>query len=415
MTSSEDETVVQFGALEVNDEQGASVMVPSASQIVPPAAAALTPAAPNSSASSAAPIAQPSEAQEAPSSSGTLTNGSGTPPTVADLPSQTAQHANTVPARQAEGNASNRSRSNNSVTDNNTSTNNSNSTTNSNSGNTNNSSPSFQQLGIITERPKRADLALRANRLATFNEWPRGHHLNVDDLTDAGFYFAGYGDCARCFFCGGGLRNWEINDNVWVEHARWFPRCAYMRYTRGQEFIDAIRRINNRGTDVNISLQDVAQEMYGTRNAELPVLTATEDRIESDAAVRAVVDMGFDKPDVVQAARELRSASETVVSDKIVSKLIGIGKKRGQPSEDVSFSVRSSRSGARDEETMSVMRQGIQELREQTKCKVCTVREVEVTFLPCGHCVCCMECSTALDVCAMCRGGIRGVVRTYFA
>lgn len=32
----------------------------------------------------------------------------------------------------------------------------------------------------------------------------------------AGFFYVGYGDYIRCFFCGGGLRNWEVGDDFWV-------------------------------------------------------------------------------------------------------------------------------------------------------------------------------------------------------
>ncbi len=44
----------------------------------------------------------------------------------------------------------------------------------------------------------------------------------------------------KCFYCDGGLRNWEPNDDPWVEHARWFPRCAYIIKIKGQAFIAAV-------------------------------------------------------------------------------------------------------------------------------------------------------------------------------
>jgi hypothetical protein len=44
-------------------------------------------------------------------------------------------------------------------------------------------------------------------------------------------------DQVRCFHCGGGLRNWEENDDAWIEHARWFPKCGYIILVRGQSFI----------------------------------------------------------------------------------------------------------------------------------------------------------------------------------
>jgi len=51
---------------------------------------------------------------------------------------------------------------------------------------------------------------------------------------------SGYGDYVRCFFCGGGLRNWEPGDDPWVEHARWFPRCIFVKQNKGQTFINLV-------------------------------------------------------------------------------------------------------------------------------------------------------------------------------
>jgi hypothetical protein len=44
------------------------------------------------------------------------------------------------------------------------------------------------------------------------------------------------GDCVRCFFCGGGMKNWEGEDNPWIEHARWFPDCEYVKLCKGNSF-----------------------------------------------------------------------------------------------------------------------------------------------------------------------------------
>uniref|UniRef100_A0A2C9LDZ6 Uncharacterized protein n=1 Tax=Biomphalaria glabrata TaxID=6526 RepID=A0A2C9LDZ6_BIOGL len=104
--------------------------------------------------------------------------------------------------------------------------------------------PTYSELGIVTERPKRFEYAVLAKRMETFLSWPRDHRLRPKELAGAGFYYAGYGDCARCFYCGGGLRNWEDEDDVWVEHARWFPKCAYIRQQMGQVFVDTIQEMN---------------------------------------------------------------------------------------------------------------------------------------------------------------------------
>ena len=41
----------------------------------------------------------------------------------------------------------------------------------------------------------------------------------------------------RCFHCDGGLRNWEETDDVWIEHAKWFPLCGYINIIKGHDFI----------------------------------------------------------------------------------------------------------------------------------------------------------------------------------
>ena len=44
------------------------------------------------------------------------------------------------------------------------------------------------------------------------------------------------GDNEKCFFCDGGLRDWERGADPWKEHARWFPRCNFVKAVKGEEF-----------------------------------------------------------------------------------------------------------------------------------------------------------------------------------
>lgn len=38
-----------------------------------------------------------------------------------------------------------------------------------------------------------------------------------------------------------GLRNWDPEDNPWIEHARWSAECPYIRKIKGQAFIDLVQ------------------------------------------------------------------------------------------------------------------------------------------------------------------------------
>ncbi|XP_077295172.1 putative inhibitor of apoptosis [Arctopsyche grandis] len=54
-------------------------------------------------------------------------------------------------------------------------------------------------------------------------------------------------------------------------------------------------------------------------------------------------------------------------------------------------------------------------LRDARTCKICLDSEVSVVFLPCGHLVSCIACATGLLQCPICRGNIKGIVRTYLS
>ena len=53
-------------------------------------------------------------------------------------------------------------------------------------------------------------------------------------------FTVGLSDHVRCFHCGNGLRNWEMEDKPWEEHARWYPDCNFVLLSKGQEFIDKV-------------------------------------------------------------------------------------------------------------------------------------------------------------------------------
>ena len=55
--------------------------------------------------------------------------------------------------------------------------------------------------------------------------WPLKRHVIPREMAEAGFYYLDNSDRAIWFYCGGGLKNWDPNDNPWYEHAKWFPPC----------------------------------------------------------------------------------------------------------------------------------------------------------------------------------------------
>uniref|UniRef100_A0A3B3DHY8 E3 ubiquitin-protein ligase XIAP n=1 Tax=Oryzias melastigma TaxID=30732 RepID=A0A3B3DHY8_ORYME len=76
-------------------------------------------------------------------------------------------------------------------------------------------------------------------RLATFARVQ--HPIDHELLAQAGFYSKGEGDKVLCFKCGGGLTDWDSEDDPWEEHAKYYPGCSFLLSEKGQEFVNKIQ------------------------------------------------------------------------------------------------------------------------------------------------------------------------------
>lgn len=74
--------------------------------------------------------------------------------------------------------------------------------------------------GINVDRPRYPTYADLAVRISSYTDWPADMTQTPHDLALAGLFYVGYDDYTRCFFCGGGLSNWEPSDDPWVSD--WF-------------------------------------------------------------------------------------------------------------------------------------------------------------------------------------------------
>ncbi|CAL1528937.1 unnamed protein product [Lymnaea stagnalis] len=263
----------------------------------------------------------------------------------------------------------------------------------------NKQNPTYAELAIITERPKKPEFAMRQKRLDSFSRWPEGHFITKEDLVNAGFYYAGYGDCGRCFYCGGGLRNWDDDDNVLVEHARWFPKCPFMRQLMGQAFINAVQELNR-------YIEKISLKMVTERAGASACFSDSE--LSRDPAVRSLVDLGYSQKDVMEMAERVRAETKSniVSADQLLELL--------EP-KCYRSSVQHAIENNELPVTINELKGQNQELRQQTLCKICLDKEVQIVFLPCGHLVTCVECSLPLKDCPICRRLIKGTVRAFMS
>ncbi|VDH92636.1 Hypothetical predicted protein [Mytilus galloprovincialis] len=108
-------------------------------------------------------------------------------------------------------------------------------------------------------------------------------------------------DICRCFYCGGGLKQWEPNDKPWTEHARWYTNCAFVRQCKGDEFIVEHRHINVPNAEENYQHDCLTEAV--TKDCDLKSLPA----------VRAVIEIGYDLCLIKRAYDYLQKKAKTVL------------------------------------------------------------------------------------------------------
>ncbi|XP_044840639.1 baculoviral IAP repeat-containing protein 7 isoform X3 [Mauremys mutica] len=209
----------------------------------------------------------------------------------------------------------------------------------------------------LPSQPEYPEMETEAMRLATFQSWPPYTELYPEQLARAGFFYTGQGDTVRCFYCDGSLRNWELGDDPWREHAKWFPRCEFLLQSRGRDFVSSVQ-----DSDFNT----------------LVAPGGSWQRAEQD-------------PPVPQE----RTERET-----------------GMPGQRRDAQAECSKESA---ESPLSTEEKLRRLQEERMCKVCMDKDVSIVFVPCGHLVVCAECAPSLRRCPICRAVIRGSVRTFMS
>ncbi|CAF2630353.1 unnamed protein product [Rotaria sp. Silwood2] len=100
---------------------------------------------------------------------------------------------------------------------------------------------SLQSNDIVSRASYNGAYSEIPKRHASFATWPNEDLPLVDDLVRAGFFYTGTKTIVTCFYCNGSLQNWGSNDNPMIEHARWFPYCAYAKQLCGNDLYQRAR------------------------------------------------------------------------------------------------------------------------------------------------------------------------------
>ncbi|XP_012276927.1 death-associated inhibitor of apoptosis 1 isoform X2 [Orussus abietinus] len=246
--------------------------------------------------------------------------------------------------------------------------------------------PSNAKLGCLgLGRPKgpcHPEYASYDARLRTFESWPKSMPQTKEQLADAGFFYTGKGDQTLCYHCGGGLKDWEPEDDPWEQHAKWFSKCYYLLLVKGQEFVSGVT-----GQRVSPPSKEEAMQMN---------LPSYIKKVEHSAAVETET-----KPNV-----ESNPGPSTVLSRSQDS---GIG------SQDSGIENLGSSKNSSLEDLSNVKPTNSKPIDDARICKICYNEELGVVFLPCGHMVACVKCAPGMTTCAVCREPVSMTVRAFFS
>ncbi|UXX41898.1 iap-3 [Psilogramma increta granulovirus] len=97
---------------------------------------------------------------------------------------------------------------------------------------------SVNQNCNVSNTPVHQQYTNYTTRLESFVNWSSS--VSHKHLAEAGFFYVGDRDITVCFWCNVRLHQWCSGDDVWAEHARYFPSCGFVINTKGINFVQLV-------------------------------------------------------------------------------------------------------------------------------------------------------------------------------
>lgn len=233
--------------------------------------------------------------------------------------------------------------------------------------------------------PEYPEYAIETARLRSFEDWPRNMKQKPQQLAEAGFFYTGVGDRVRCFSCGGGLKDWDDNDEPWEQHALWLSNCRFVKLIKGQLYIDMIAAAQ--------AAQNVKPAAAVEEQPSCPSTDSTNTLASSSSTAPAAIPEAAPLA-IAEAATngDVAPTAATRIYDKIVAQGCTEGALAKMPAVAGSVAI-----------------------PEEKLCKICYGAEYNTAFLPCGHVVACAKCASSVTKCPLCRKPFTDVMRVYFS
>lgn len=96
-------------------------------------------------------------------------------------------------------------------------------------------------------------------RIKSYQDWPLQMHQKPEELAEAGLFYTNEGDKVKCYDCGLGLKNWEPDDQPWIEHAKYSKNCYFINFVKGYDFSQNVRQKKVAGLQKNRSDKEMEE------------------------------------------------------------------------------------------------------------------------------------------------------------
>ena len=215
--------------------------------------------------------------------------------------------------------------------------------------------------GEIVKGPPHVD-----DRVRTFDSrWPERVGVTPRKMAEAGFFLVGPGDLVKCFICGVALRNWNYENDPWLEHARFSPKCLYVLLHKGDEYVkDSINKPKKRLSDEDLDFLlddfDITKSLITTINRNI-LRYVLKTRLE---------ETGLPYFTVESCMIDLKRYEDR----NVVISLKKINYYNYDDDDD-----------------------------DDDECKICMENPISVCFLPCKHFRLCADCAISVDDCPFCK------------
>ena len=212
--------------------------------------------------------------------------------------------------------------------------------------------------------PIRSDFVSYNKRVESFRDTNFSNFvISQEDFASAGFYFYMEAEKVSCYYCHLILNDWDITDDVWIEHERFEPACVLVK--------------------LNADLIKKNKQIY------------------SDEAKR-FISKSFTN-DFIEKLKE--DYSPSLIRKAILKRFID---------GDYNFiSVEEGKEYIENYKEYEEVVNLVSSPSDTYSCNVCATNLIEINYHPCGHIYACSMCAPCFSKCPLCQQPIKYLSKVY--